>query len=194
MGKKFDMNKMTYKSKMPDYIDVTETNAYSCLNNFCHTPFIDNNGVCFDTLINAYYYYMCEDQPLLQNAIRRAKGVERIIDIIGFEKYTQLGKPFRHKRMYNLNKTTKLLNRLILSKLQQNPECVNILLLTYDKEIRILNKHDAVLGCGHSRIGLNLTGKVLMELREQFRLERKRTDMEAIIKSVEAYNAYWLLR
>lgn len=179
---------------MPDYIDVTETNAYSCLNNFTHTPFVDSNGVYFDTLINAYYYYMSDGHPFLQTAIRRAKGVERIIDIIGFEKYTQLAKPFSHAISHDLNKTDKLLRSLILSKLKQNPECITILLLTYKKEIRILNKHDAVLGCGHSRIGLNLTGKVLMDLREQFRLERKQAHAEAVIKSVEAYNAYWLLR
>jgi len=180
---------MSNKGKMPDYIDVTETNAYSCLNNFCKTPFVDSNGIRFDTLINAYYYYMFEGQPSLQTAIQRAKSVECIIDIIGFEKYSYMGRPFRHTLYYNLSKTYKLLRSLILSKLKQNPECLTILLLTYGKTIRILNKHDAVLGCGNSRIGLNLTGKVLMELREQFRLERKRTNMLAIIKSVEAYNA-----
>jgi predicted NAD-dependent protein-ADP-ribosyltransferase YbiA (DUF1768 family) len=192
--KKFDINKIKYKGKMSDYIDVTETNAYSCLNNFTHTPFVDNNGVCFNTLINAYYYYMSEGHPLLQTAIRHAKGVERIIDIIGFEKYTQLAKPFRHAISHDLNKTNNLLHSLILSKLIQNPDCITILLLTYKKEIRILNKHDAVLGCGHSRIGLNLTGKVLMDLREQFRLERQNANIRTMIKSVDPYNTYWLLR
>jgi predicted NAD-dependent protein-ADP-ribosyltransferase YbiA (DUF1768 family) len=174
---------------MPRVIEVTETNAFSCLNNYSNTPFVDANGVSFKSLINAYYYYMCEGNPSIQNAILHAKNVEYIVDIIGFEKYSGMSKPLSHNLKYNFAKTIALLRRLILLKLQQNPECVTMLLLTHGKGIRVINKHDLVLGCGQSRRGLNLTGNILMDLRDQFRVERQKANLDFMIKSMGSYKS-----
>ena len=69
--------------------------------------------------------------------------------------------------------TKGLVTCLLLNKLNQNRECVDALLATRGRTIVVINGHDNVLGSGQARFGLNLTGEILMVLREHFSIIRQ---------------------
>jgi predicted NAD-dependent protein-ADP-ribosyltransferase YbiA (DUF1768 family) len=165
---------------MTTILEIDETGDYSCLNNFTNTPFTDSQGVSFNSLINAYYYYLFNGNRTIQKSIRFAKSSEEIVNIIGYDLFSELGKPLKHTKYFDLNWTQDLLSWLITQKLNENSICVDALLATWGKKIIVINRHDNVLGAGAARTGLNLTGTILMELREQFRIIRQTAYLESL--------------
>lgn len=180
---------MCVLSKMVSTIEINETNGFACLSNYSLTPFRDNNNVLFKSSAQAYYYYMCSGDINLQSAILYAKDIRQIIHIIGYEKYANLSKPNKHKALFNFDYTEKMLYSLLLDKLSYNPHCVDMLLATWGRDIVVVNGHDCVLGCGQARRGLNLTGRILMELREHFRIIRMNSNRLALMKSMSPFRA-----
>jgi len=69
---------------------------------------------------------------------------------------------------------------LLFHKLNQNSECVEMLMATWNSRIVVINGHDNVLGAGKARFGLNMTGEILTELRGYFRLIRREQNLRII--------------
>jgi len=161
-------------------VEVDEGSIYSNLCNYSKTPFVDYNGLRFNSVINAYYYHILVGRPDLQRSVRYADSIDEIIRIIGFDLYSDLSKPLKHRSRLDIDWTRELMTSLLFHKLNQNSECVEMLMATWNSRIVVINGHDNVLGAGKARFGLNMTGEILTELRGYFRLIRREQNLRII--------------
>jgi predicted NAD-dependent protein-ADP-ribosyltransferase YbiA (DUF1768 family) len=149
-------------------IEIGENGPYSCLNNYAMTPFKDNN-VTYLSALHAYYIYLCPDKF---DIICATKSVDELQNIIGFDAYKMASNLMNHRKTYDFNNTFIILRSIIFLKVISNPNVKAILLSTNKAYLSVLNRSDLVLGCGKSRMGINLTGLMLMEVRD-YLMQRK---------------------
>jgi len=162
-------------------LEIHEKSPYQCLTNECVTPIKTHDGLTFNTVAHAYYYYMSEGDDYTRNIIRSTPSLEKIKGALGFEKYSILCKLSRHIRKYSIIDTIELMKTLLLTKLNSHPHCVDILMATSGRKLVVLCGSDNVLGSGKARMGTNLTGLILMELRDSFQKKRQRDYLNSLI-------------
>lgn len=145
-------------------IEIGDNGLNSCLSNYAITPFQDNN-ITYPSALHAYYVYLCPDKI---DQICATKSVDEIQSVIGFDAYKMAANVMNHRKTYNFEKTFVILRAIIFLKVINNPDVKMILLSTNKAYLSVLNRSDLVLGAGKSRTGLNLTGLMLMEVRDYF--------------------------
>ena len=145
-------------------IEIGEKGPYSCLSNYSTTPFKDND-VEYISALHAYYTYL---QPEKSTIIRVTRSFDELQTILGYDTYKSAASIMMHKKKYNFHRTFDFLRTIILLKVMSNPDVKARLLGTKDAYLSVLNRNDLVLGCGKSRMGLNLTGLMLMHVRDYF--------------------------
>jgi predicted NAD-dependent protein-ADP-ribosyltransferase YbiA (DUF1768 family) len=145
------------------YID--ENTIYGELSNYASTPF--NDGVyAYKSSLHAYYAYLnCQN---IKN-ILASKTQGELQEMLGFSTYKNASTVLYHKKYYNLETTVEVIRAILERKVLQNPSVKQALLLTGDATLFVLNGSDMILGVGKSRRGLNLTGVLWMEIRNDLR-------------------------
>jgi predicted NAD-dependent protein-ADP-ribosyltransferase YbiA (DUF1768 family) len=122
-------------------------------------PFI-YNGVRYLSVIQAYYASFLKDKPTILKGttvalIEKACQPQfyRIIEI--------------HKKRGCYFETKRILYNILRAKFEQNPIAKILLLATKSNwYLRVDCGSDSVIGIGSTGFGLNLSGLVMMELRE----------------------------
>jgi len=122
-------------------------------------PFVYNN-VRYLSVIQAYYASFVEDKRAIQKATtvalieKTCASVSRIYGVIQM-----------HKRRSSYLETKRILYNILRAKFEQNPIAKILLLATRsDWYLQIDCGSDVVIGS--SGFGLNLSGLIMMELRE----------------------------
>jgi predicted NAD-dependent protein-ADP-ribosyltransferase YbiA (DUF1768 family) len=171
-------------------LEIHEKSPYRRLANDSITPFKTPDGGYFKSVSHAYYYYMFGGDINIRNIIRTTESLEKIKSVIGSEKYSTLCKASRHIRKYKINKTIDLMKYLLLAKLNTHPDCVDLLMATWGRNLVVINDSDNVLGAGKARMGVNLTGLILMELRKSFQTLRHQEYLSSLITNYRVdYNS-----
>lgn len=146
-------------------IEIDQNTIYGELSNYAATPF--NDGVfAYKTALHAYYAYL--NYPNIRN-ILASKNHGELQEMLGFSTYKNASSVLYHKKYYNITTTVEVIRDILEQKLVQNPSVKQTLLLTGDAILFVLNGSDMILGVGKSRRGLNLTGLVWMEIRNELR-------------------------
>lgn len=162
-------------------IEIDENTVYGELSNYAATPF--NDGVYnYKSALHAYYAYL--NYPNIKN-ILASKTQGELQEKLGFSKYKNASTLLYHKKYYNFATTVDVLKDILERKLLQNPSVKKTLLLTGDATLFVLNGSDLLLGVGKSRRGLNLTGILWMDIRDDLRNKERLTIN---------YNLYSVLR
>jgi len=145
-------------------IEIGEKGPYSCLSNYALTPFKDND-IEYISSLHAYYTYLLPEKASL---IRLTKSFDELQTILGYDTIKTAAAVMSHKKKYNFHHTFDFLRAIILLKIMDNPAVKARLLGTGSAYLSVLNRNDLVLGCGKSRMGLNLTGLMLMHVRDYY--------------------------
>ena len=149
-------------------IEIDENTIYGELSNYAATPF--NDGVySYKTALHAYYAYL--NYPNVK-PILASKTQGELQEKLGFSVYKNASSILYHKKYYNFETTVDVIRGILEWKLLQNPSVKQTLLLTGDATLFVLNGSDLILGVGKSRRGLNLTGILWMEIRDDLRKKR----------------------
>lgn len=162
-------------------LEIHEKSPYICLTNESMYPFKTQDGLSFRSISHAYYYYMYDGDEYTRKLILSTKSLDQIKSLIGFERFGNLCKPSRHISKYSIDGTVGLMRTLLLLKLNTHPDCVNALLSTWGKHLVVTSGSDNVLGIGRARMGINLTGNLLMELRKDFQKIRHEEYINSLI-------------
>jgi len=153
-------------------IDIDENSIHwSELSNYSQTPF-KYNKYHYKTALHAYYSYL--NRYNIKN-ILSSKTIEELQEQVGFETYKKAASLLYHKKWFDFSKTVETVRAILCIKLLENPTVKHVLLQTGDAYLRIINGSDLVLGTGKSRLGYNLTGILLMEIREHLRYRPTQT-------------------
>jgi len=149
-------------------IEINENTIYGVLSNYASTPF--NDGVyTYKSALHAYYAYL--NYPNI-NKILATKNQGELQEALGFNTYKNASSILYHKKYYNFLTTVDVIRAILERKLLDNPDVKQTLLLTGNAVLFVLNGSDMVLGVGKSRRGLNLTGVLWMEIRDDLRKKR----------------------
>ena len=146
-------------------IEIDENTIYGVLSNYAHTPF-DDGVYNYKTALHAYYVYL-NYQNIKQILASKTQG--ELQEKLGFDIYKKASTVLYHKKYYNIQTTMDIIRGILERKLLQNPSVKQTLLLTGNATLFVLNGSDLILGVGKSRRGLNLTGVLWMELRDELR-------------------------
>jgi predicted NAD-dependent protein-ADP-ribosyltransferase YbiA (DUF1768 family) len=146
-------------------IEIDENTIYGELSNYANTPF--NDGVyTYKTALHAYYSYL-NHSNIKQIVASKTQG--ELQEKLGFDIYKNASSVLYHKKYYNIQTTFDVIRGILVHKLMSNPSVRHTLLLTGDAVLFVLNGSDLILGVGKSRRGLNLTGVLWMEIRNELR-------------------------
>jgi len=155
-------------------IDINENSIYADLCNDALVP-VRDGGFTYKTALHAYYMYL--DDANWRN-ILTARSSTDACAALDFEVYKNASSIIYHARRFNFLKTLEVMRSILFKKVIQNPRVKRSLLLTGDALLVVMNGSDMVLGTGKSRRGLNLTGLLLMEIRDHFRGKQSRAVYE----------------
>ena len=147
-------------------IEIVNKGTYAPLSNYCMVSCIDIGP--FPSILHAYYYFMLAKYPQKQAAVLNCRHIAEVLDIMGPDVYAACSIVSKFNTSYNYNKTYEILWTLLATKIYNNPLCKRLLLMTEFADLRMMNGSDNVLGIGKGRRGLNISGKILMEIRTYF--------------------------
>lgn len=143
-------------------IEITEKGKYADLSNYAYCPFVYKD-LTYNSILQAYYMYLMPEKAWL---FTNARTTEELQSILGHDNYKIASTIMLHKKHYNFHRTFDFLKSIILAKVLSNTAIKDILMHTGDAYLNVINRNDVVLGCGKSRMGLNLTGLMLMQIRD----------------------------
>jgi len=147
-------------------IEIVNKGTYAPLSNYCTLSCIDIGP--FSSILHAYYYCMLAKYPQKQTAVLACRHISEVLDTMGPDIYAACSVVSKFSASYNYHKTYEILWTLLATKIYNNPLCKRLLLMTEFADLRMMNGSDNVLGIGKGRRGLNISGKILMEIRTYF--------------------------
>jgi len=147
-------------------IEIVNKGTYAPLSNYCMVSCIDLGP--FPSILHAYYYFMLANYPQKQAAVLCCKHISEVLEIMGPDVYMACSVVSKFNACYDYRKTYETLWTLLATKIYNNPLCKRLLLMTEHADLRMMNGSDNVLGIGKGRRGLNISGKILMEIRTYF--------------------------
>jgi predicted NAD-dependent protein-ADP-ribosyltransferase YbiA (DUF1768 family) len=149
-------------------INITndKNNTYALLSNYSETPFADSLTT-YRSIIHCYYKYISSGNNKIVRSINNSVAPENVAALVKPETFRNCSIYSRHVRYYDINETYEFLRGALIDKLYYNPRCIDVLIGTGKAELIVHNETDNVLGVGRALCGLNMTGKLLMELRHQ---------------------------
>ena len=146
-------------------IEIVNKGRFAPLSNFSNSYYANKP---FKSVAHEHYFNMAASNKLIQSNIKNIKNMLLIFDTLGFEIYKRCASIVLFNKNYDIEKTHANLWAAIYLKLIKSPSAVNLLLSTGDKVLHMMSGTDNIIGIGKGRRGLNLTGKILMQLREHF--------------------------
>jgi len=150
-------------------IEIVNKGPYAPLSNYYVVSCADTAP--FNTVIQAYYYFMAQADRTKQDAIMKTYKIHDIMEILGPELYSRCSIIPQFNVYYDYEKTYTMLWAVIALKLHNNRNFQRILLATGEAEIYMMCGTDSVLGVGKGRRGYNISGLILMKLRDYYHQE-----------------------
>lgn len=148
-------------------ITVVDKGWFTILANEAPCPIVVG-GITYKTLYHAYYGYLAGSDLRRVAKIRNSASIVLAQENLGPDVLIAAQNGRSHDTAFGLDKTVEVLRQLLTLKLYASLECRQALMATYGSDIVVVSGNDAVLGAGKSRLGLNLTGLLLMELRDYY--------------------------
>jgi len=154
------------KTKSPVII-ITDKGYWAALSTYTMTPFSDGNYT-YKSFLHAYYPYFVMSNLNHAIQISRAKTIDDAQGILGAENLLVAESVSRHSRLYDLGETYILIKAIMTLRLLADKNMRRALMATAGSHLMMCNDHDNVLGVGKAWLGMNLAGKALMELRDDY--------------------------
>ena len=134
-------------------------NPYSSFTNFSPHGF-ELNGLFWPSVEHYYQAQKVADTDLFAKVYAAKNPGEA----------KRIAKSDPHKRRSDWSDVKiSVMKHAVRKKFESNPELMTELLNTGDEELVEDSRHDYFWGCGKDRTGLNMLGKILMEIRDQNR-------------------------
>lgn len=149
----------------PTAIDIVNKGRYAPLSNYAISQYANYP---FISIAHLHYYNMVEGDISRQNDILKSNTIGKIYESLGYEYYSRCTNLTLFHKNYNENKVYAWLYLAISLKITKDINTMNLLLSTGKKILNVMNGTDNILGVGKGRRGLNLTGKILMTLRDHY--------------------------
>jgi len=154
------------KTKSP-VILITDKGCWAALSTYRMTPFSDGNYT-YKSFLHAYYPYFVIDNRNHAVQICRAKTVGDAQAFLGVDKLLVAESVSKHEASYDLAETYILIKSIMTLRLLADKNMRRALMATAGSQLMMCNDHDNVLGVGKAWLGMNLAGKALMELRDEY--------------------------
>ena len=154
------------KSKSP-VILITDKGYWAALSTYSMSPFSDGNYT-YKSFLHAYYPYFVMSNQNHAIQIYKAKTVEDAQAILGVDKILVAESVSRHSTAYDMGETYILIKAIMTLRLLADKNMRRALMATAGSQLMMCNDHDNVLGVGKAWLGMNLAGKALMELRDEY--------------------------
>lgn len=148
-------------------VTVLDKGWFTILANEAPCPIVVG-GITYRTLYHAYYGYLAGSDLRRVAKIRNSASIVLAQENLGPDVLIAAQNGRSHDTAFGLDKTVEVLRQLLTLKLYGSLECRQALMATYGSDIVVVSGNDCVLGAGKSRLGLNLTGLLLMELRDYY--------------------------
>jgi len=149
-------------------LEIVEKGKYASLSNYAFSPFVFNDET-YNSILQAYYMYLLPEKTWL---FSNAKTHDELQNILGHEIYKIASTILIHKKYYNFHHTFDFLRSIVYAKVMAHPAIQDLLIHTGGAYLSVINRNDLVLGCGKSRMGLNLTGLMLMQIRDHLTITK----------------------
>lgn len=154
-----------------DYIELVNKGKFSILSN----SFITNKPTdVFPSVLHAHYHNIAKGDKLRQEKILSSKTEKDLIDSLGPELYKRCSSITLFNKYYNYADVFSIIWVHTSLKLYHNKDAVRLLISTGNSILLMMNGSDNVIGFGKRRIGLNISGDILMKLRDHFNTESMR--------------------
>jgi len=131
------------------------------------SPFTDGN-YSYKSFLHAYYPYFVISNPNHAAQIYKSKSVEDAQAFLGVDKLLVAESVSKHEAAYDLAETYILIKAIMTLRLLADKNMRRALMATAGSQLMMCNEHDNVLGVGKAWLGMNLAGKALMELRDEY--------------------------
>lgn len=148
-------------------IEIGENGLFSDLHNSALTPFTDGINQ-YKSVLHSYYCYLATyaKKRSLIHGILRSNTAEKAQYNLGYDLIKKSSTVSKHKRHFDIINTIQCLRCSIALKIMGNDYLINCLIMTNDATLVMMSGSDIVSGAGKSRNGLNLSGIILMEIRD----------------------------
>jgi len=153
---------------MTRVIIINGLGPFSVLANDMMDPVHGDDGKLYKSVCHAYYSYLAGGDSKRAANVRAARSVADAQTALGIDTLIAAHNPRKHSRAYNMESTIGLLRHVLDNKLIKSRWARETLMATYGSDIIVIQGNDEVLGAGKARRGLNLTGIILMELRDYY--------------------------
>jgi len=150
-------------------IEIVNKGPYAPLSNYCVESCIGMEP--FKTVTQIYYHFIANEYPNKQYAIIKTHKISDIMEIMGPELYGRCSIIPQFNAYFNYHNTYTMLWTFIEQKLHNNRALQRLLLGTGDAELLMMCGTDSVLGIGKGRRGYNMSGLILMGLRDHYHRE-----------------------
>jgi predicted NAD-dependent protein-ADP-ribosyltransferase YbiA (DUF1768 family) len=131
------------------------------------SPFTDGN-YSYKSFLHAYYPYFVISNPNHAAQIYKSKSIEDAQAFLGVDKLLVAESVSKHEAAYDLAETYLLIKAIMTLRLLADKNMRRALMATAGSQLMMCNEHDNVLGVGKAWLGMNLAGKALMELRDEY--------------------------
>ena len=131
------------------------------------SDFTDGN-YSYKSFLHAYYPYFVISNPNHAAQIYKAKTIEDARAVLGVDKLLVAESVSRHGAAYELGETYLLIKAIMTLRLLADKNMRQALMATAGSQLMMCSEHDNVLGVGKAWLGMNLAGKALMELRDEY--------------------------
>ena len=163
------------------YIELVNKGKYSILSN----SFITNlHTDAFPSVLHAHYHNMAKGDKSRQEKILLSKTDKELCEALGPELYKRCSNITLFNKHYNYDDAYAIIWVHTSIKFYNNKEAVQTLISTGNAILLSMNGSDNVIGFGKRRIGLNISGNILMTLRDHFNTSRIKI-VERPLKKVE---------
>ena len=154
------------KTKSP-VIVITDKGYWSVLSTYKMSDFTDGN-YSYKSFLHAYYPYFVIGNPNHAAKIYNSKTVEDAQAFLGVDKRLVAESVSKHEASYDLAETYILIKSIMTLRLLADKNMRRALMATAGSQLMMCSDHDNVLGVGKAWLGMNLAGKALMELRDDY--------------------------
>jgi hypothetical protein len=152
-----------------DYIELVNKGKFSILSN----SFITNRPTDeFPSVLHAHYHNIAKGDISRQEKILQSKTEKELCNALGPELYKRCSSITLFNKHYNYEDVYAVIWVHTSIKFYDNKEAVQTLISTGNAILLSMNGSDNVIGYGKRRIGLNISGNILMTLRDHFNTAR----------------------
>jgi len=149
-------------------IIINGLGPFSVLANDLLDPVVGANGRTYKSVLHAYYSYLAGGDSKRVANVRGARSIADAQTALGIDTLIMAQGMRTHCGGWDLGSTVDMLRELLRNKLLGSRWARETLMATYGSRLEVVQGNDMVLGSGKSRSGLNVTGLLLMELRDYY--------------------------